>query len=82
MMLSVYQGYWKNSLNFSGKNQIQDLLLVIVFNLVILALAYLVAVLLPPSWENPASTLIGFAQILLFLPAIAMVVRVVNYYRK
>lgn len=81
-MLSVYHRYWKNSLNFSGKSPVQDLLVVLGLNLAFLAIAYLVAVLLPPSWENLAASLINLAKILIFLPAIAMVVRVANQYRK
>lgn len=77
-MLKLYRNYWKNSLNFSGQASVKELGLVLVVNLVLIALAYLVALVLPATWENTLASLINVAKILIFLPAIAMVVRLVN----
>lgn len=77
-MLKSYRDYWKNGLNFSGKASLKDLGLVLLVNLLVIALAYLVALLLPATWENTLASLINVAKIFLFLPAIAMVVRLVN----
>lgn len=77
-MLKLYRNYWKNSLNFSGQASLKELGLVLVVNLVLIALAYLVALVLPATWENTLASLINVAKILIFLPAIAMVVRLVN----
>ncbi|MGT2926800.1 hypothetical protein [Streptococcus cuniculipharyngis] len=80
-MLALYRRYWKDSFNVSGKDSLKNLALVLLCNLLLLGAVFLLALLGAPSWEEPLMSVFSFLRVFLFLPMIAMLVRVWRYYQ-
>ncbi|EEU65341.1 TPA: hypothetical protein ACN3I6_002148 [Enterococcus faecalis] len=79
-MFKLYLNYWKRIFDYKGTSDVIEILIALAGDFLVIIFLNILGIVIPISWENSLVNFLYIVKLAMIVPAISLLVRVLNKY--
>lgn len=79
-MFKLYLNYWKRIFDYKGTSDVIEIFIALAGDFLVIIFLNILGIVIPISWENSLVIFIYIVKLAMIVPAISLLVRVLNKY--
>ncbi|MGJ5847083.1 hypothetical protein ACSBQJ_13130 [Enterococcus sp. G203Y] len=79
-MFKLYLNYWKRIFDYKGTSDVIEIFIALAGDFLVIIFLNILGIVIPISWENSLVNFFYIVKLAMIVPAISLLVRVLNKY--
>ncbi|WP_239642588.1 hypothetical protein, partial [Enterococcus faecalis] len=79
-MFKLYLNYWKRIFDYKGTSDVIEIFIALAGDFLVIIFLNILGIVIPISWENSLVNFLYIVKLAMIVPAISLLVRVLNKY--